>query len=137
MKGSQTAPGVRAYEDYSTRAWPAVVALGDALAFQAALGEESKHTRYQALWTTLRDRVEAEPTLVWRSPRSWAQSSMLASVEIRGRSAALVAPLLLDEHQIVVRGFGAPLNALRVSPNVSTTDEELHRALDVMVSLGS
>ncbi|HKJ01361.1 MAG TPA: aminotransferase class V-fold PLP-dependent enzyme, partial [Longimicrobiales bacterium] len=37
MKGARAASGARAYEDYSTRAWPAVVALGDALAFQAAL----------------------------------------------------------------------------------------------------
>ncbi|MDA0328796.1 MAG: aminotransferase class V-fold PLP-dependent enzyme [Gemmatimonadetes bacterium] len=35
----------RKYEDYSTRAWPAVVALGDALSFQAAIGATEKARR--------------------------------------------------------------------------------------------
>ncbi len=32
----------RKYEDYSTRAWPAVVALGDAIRFQNTLGQKKK-----------------------------------------------------------------------------------------------
>ena len=59
----------RDYEDYSTRAWPAVVALGDALDFQDALGEQEKNRRYESLWGRLLERVDAEPKLVWRSPR--------------------------------------------------------------------
>lgn len=137
MKGGRAAPGARAYEDYSTRAWPAVVALGDALAFQAALGEEEKERRYRALWTTLRERATSEPTLAWRSPSSWELGSMLVSVEVRGRAAPEIGPLLLEEHQIGVRTFGPPLNALRISPNVATSDEALARALDVLSSLGS
>ena len=137
MKGGRAAPGARAYEDYSTRAWPAVVALGDALAFQAALGEEEKERRYRALWSTLRERATSDPALVWHSPRSWELGSMLVSVEIRGRAAPEVGPLLLDEHQIGVRAFGPPLNALRISPNVATTDEDLGKALDVMAALGA
>ena len=137
MKGGRAAPGARAYEDYSTRAWPAVVALGDALAFQAALGEEEKERRYRALWTTLRDRAMSDRALAWHSPGSWALGSMLVSVEVRGGSAPEIGPLLLEEHQIGVRAFGPPLNALRISPNVATTDEALARALDVLSSLGS
>ena len=71
----------RDYEDYSTRAWPVVVALGDALAFQAALGAAEKDRRYHALWRRVRDRVDAEASLAWRSPlfQRIAQSSPYSS----------------------------------------------------------
>jgi len=137
MKAARPAPGARAYEDYSTRAWPAVVALGDALAFQEALGEEEKQRRYRAMWSILRDRATSDPALLWRSPSSWALGSMLVSVGVRGRPAPELGPLLLERHQIGVRAFGPPLDALRVSPNVSTTDEELLRALDILASLAA
>jgi selenocysteine lyase/cysteine desulfurase len=135
MKGGRAAPGARAYEDYSTRAWPAVVALGDALAFQAALGEGEKERRYRALWSTLRDRAASDPALSWHSPDSWSLGSMLVAVGVRGRAAPEIGPQLLNAHQIGVRAFGPPLNALRISPNVATTDEELTGALDIMASL--
>ena len=38
---------------------------------------------------------------------------------------------------VVVRAFGAPLNTLRISPKVMTTDEELGRFLDVISAAGA
>ena len=135
MKGSQPAAGGRAYEDYSTRAWPAVVALGDALAFQAALGEGPKEEGYRRLRARIQERVEAEPGLSWHSPRSWEDGSMLVALGVKGRRAPEIGPLLLEEHGIGVRAFGGTLNTLRVSPNLAVSDEELDRALDALVSL--
>jgi selenocysteine lyase/cysteine desulfurase len=135
MKGGRGAPGARAYEDYSTRAWPAVVALGDAQAFQAALGEDEKQRRYRALWHALHERATSDRALTWHSPSTWELGSILVSVGIRGRSAPEVGPILLAEHQIGVRAFAPPLNALRVSPNLAVGDDELAGALDAMASL--
>jgi len=132
--GDGPGPSARAYEDYGTRAWPAVVALGDAVAFQASLGEAEKVRRYRGLWRRILERVDAEPGLTWHSPREWELGSMIVSVGVRGRSAPQLATSLLEEHGINVRAFGPPLNALRLSPNVSTTDEELDRALDVLAA---
>lgn len=124
----------RRYEDYSTRAWPAVVALGDALTFQLALGEDEKVRRYRSLRKRIRDRVEAEPRLRWRSPRDWDRGSMIVAVSVAGREARTLVGPLLDEHGLVLRGFAPPFDALRLSPNVATTDEEVDRALDALVA---
>jgi selenocysteine lyase/cysteine desulfurase len=124
----------RQYEDYSTRAWPAVVALGDALAFQLALGEDEKVQRYRTLRNRIRDRVDAEARLRWRSPREWPLGSMIVAVSVTGREASALAGPLFEEHGLALRAFGAPFNALRLSPNVATTDEEVDRALDALAA---
>ncbi|MGI9627859.1 MAG: aminotransferase class V-fold PLP-dependent enzyme [Longimicrobiales bacterium] len=124
----------RDYEDYSTRAWPGVVALGDALAFQGALGEVEKGRRYRALWNHVQGRVDAEPGLIWRSPRPWDLGSMIMAVEVRGRSAPELGPVLLETTGGVVRPFGGDLNALRISPNLMTEESELDRFLDALVA---
>ena len=60
---------------------------------------------------------------------------MIVAVEVRGRSAPEVGPLLLSDHGIGVRAFGGGLNSLRISPNTLNTDEELDRLVDILVSL--
>jgi selenocysteine lyase/cysteine desulfurase len=127
----------RDYEDYSTRAWPAVVALGDALAFQAALGAAEKDRRYRALWRRVRDRVDSEASLAWRSPVTWSLSSVIMAVEVVGRPAPELGPELLETEGAVVRSFGGGLNSLRVSPNLMTSEEELDRFLDALAARGA
>lgn len=122
----------RKYEDYSTRAWPAVVALGDALVFQASIGEEEKQRRYAALRAHLRGQVENEPGLRWASPTDPALASMIMAVEVPGERSSDVGARLMDRRGIVVRAFGPPLDTLRVSPNVATTEVELDGFLDAI-----
>lgn len=120
----------RRYEDYSTRAWPAVVALGDAIAFQQSLGLSEKRRRHAALRRVIAERVDAEPRLVWRSPRVASLQSMIVAVEVRGSEAPALGARLLAEDGVVLRAFGAPLGTLRVSPDVATAEDDLHRFLD-------
>jgi len=127
----------RKYEDYSTRAWPAVVALGDALAFQASIGESEKQRRYGVLWQRIHDRAVAEPGLAFRSPTDPALRSMITAVEVIGVSAPELGGSLLTDHGGSVRAFGDPLNTLRLSPNLATEDAELDRFLDLLVEAGS
>jgi selenocysteine lyase/cysteine desulfurase len=124
----------RMYEDYSTRAWPAVVALTDALAFQSALGEEEKERRYRALWRRIRERVDGEDGLSWSSPRDWSLGSMIMAVGVRGRAAPELGQALIDDEGVVLRAFGGDLNTLRVSPNLMTEDDGLDRFLDGLVA---
>lgn len=133
-EGAAIEATARKYEDYSTRAWPAVVALGDALAFQAGIGEGEKQRRYRALWARVRGRVEAESGLRWASPTDPALRSVIMAVEPVGRPAPRIGSALLESHGAVVRAFGAPANTLRVSPNVMTPDDELDRFLDAVVA---
>jgi selenocysteine lyase/cysteine desulfurase len=127
----------RKFEDYSTRAWPAVVALGDALVFQASIGEDEKQRRYRSLWSQLFERVERDDRLGWRSPVTPALRSMIMAVAVSGARATDVGPALLESHGAVVRSFGAPLDSLRVSPNVMTEDQQLDRFMDAAAAMGA
>lgn len=126
----------RDYEDYSTRAWPAVVAFGDALDFQDALGMTEKARRYEALWHRVRDRVAAEPTLEWHSPNDWELSSVIMAVSRTGVAAPEMGSALFASMGGVVRAFGGGLNSLRISPNLMTSEDELDAFLTGMVAHG-
>ena len=132
--GERMDGSARLYEDYSTRAWPAVVSLTDAFTFQAALGEEEKTRRYQAMWGRIRERVDGDPALAWKSPGDWELGSMIMAVEVVGASAPDLGARLLSEVGGVVRAFGGDLNTLRISPNLMTTDEEVDRFLRAAVA---
>ncbi|MEQ9397894.1 MAG: aminotransferase class V-fold PLP-dependent enzyme [Longimicrobiales bacterium] len=130
--GSGRGPSARQYEDYSTRAWPAVVALGDALTFQDAIGADEKARRYAALRADIQARVADEPGLRWASPVSDRVGSVIVAVEVHGRSAPEVGEELMSAHGINVRAFGGSANTLRLSPNLATPEEQIHAALDRM-----
>ena len=130
--GMSQGPTARRFEDYSTRAWPAVVALGDALAFQSSLGEMEKVHRYRALRSRVQDYVEASANLTWRSPARWESGSVIMAVEVLGETAPALGRRLMDEHRVDVRAFGGSLNTLRISPNLSTSDEELDGFLELI-----
>jgi len=123
----------RAFEDYGTRNLPEVLSLGDALDFQAALGETRKEDVYRRVFDQLRLGVEGTPGVLWRSPRSWEMGAMLVSVGLERGNAQEVSENLFQEWGIVVRPFPAPeLNALRVSPNLMNVDEEWMRLLNLL-----
>jgi selenocysteine lyase/cysteine desulfurase len=123
----------RKYEDYGTRDLPEVLCLGDAMDFQAALGEERKLTRYQELFQFFQDAVDANPVVEWRSPRRWEMGGILTAVELRNGNASEVSQWLFQDFGIVVRPFPqSGLNALRVSPNLMNAEEELERLLNLL-----
>ena len=115
------------FEDYSTRNLPAVVALGDAIQFQRQLGEAEKERRLLEIAGWFRERVDATPTLAWKSARDAALASSLFAVGIRNGDAREVERRLATRHSIVVRPFAPPLNHLRVSPNLINTRADVER----------
>lgn len=124
---------VRTFEDYGTRALPAVVALGDALRFQALLNEEARETHHWQLWQDMRKIVAESDDLVWRSPTDWNLSAALYAVETRGENGSEVAKRLFEDHGVVVRGFNtSALNAIRISPNVSNDAEDLNKFVEAI-----
>ena len=117
---------VRIFEDYGTRDMPEVLALGDAIRFQNALGAEAKTDAYRTMHTRLLEAVEATDGLQWRSPRTWEMGASLVSIEPGSASPNQVRLRIYEEDGIVVRAFdSAELRSLRVSPNVATTPAEL------------
>ncbi len=125
----------RRFEDYGTRALPAVIALGDALAFQARLEPSEREARHRGLWATLRKRAAEVPQLRWRSPSSWDLAAGLSAVSVEGRSSAEVGRALFEEHGIVMRAFSEPgFDALRISPNLMNSADDLERWAGLAVS---
>ncbi|MEX2179493.1 MAG: aminotransferase class V-fold PLP-dependent enzyme [Gemmatimonadaceae bacterium] len=115
------------FEDYSTRNLPGVIALGDAIEFQVKLGERAKEQRLLEIANWFRTRVDAAPTLQWRSARAPALSSSLFAVGLRNANATDVERTLAAAG-IVVRPFpAAGLNTLRVSPNLINTPADAER----------
>lgn len=114
------------FEDYSTRDLPAVLALADAIEFQQRIGEAAKERRLLDYMRVFRDRVDATPTLAWRSARHPALSSSLFAVGLRRGDARDVEKTLAAKH-IMVRPFAPPLNTLRVSPNLINAAADLDR----------
>ncbi len=126
---------VRIYEDYGTRNSPGVLALGDALAFQASLGEPAKTARYRAMWTGFRDAVEAAPHLSWRSPVDWDLSCSIYAVEVKGQQSAALAERMYARHGAVFRPFARQgVETIRISPNTMTTDAEIARLLELLAA---
>ena len=127
----------RAFEDYGTRDLPEVLSLGDALAFQATLGEARKEAEYRRMFTAFQEKVDGTSGLLWRSPRRWESGSILVAVGLERVQAGEASDLLYREHGIVVRPFPeANLNSLRISPNLFNTEEEMDRLLRTLEGMG-
>jgi selenocysteine lyase/cysteine desulfurase len=117
----------RVYEDHGTRDLPTILSLGDAVAFQTELGIEHTTARRRALFDAFRDRVDAEPGLVWRSPRTFDAGASLFAVQVEGGGVEELANRLAAAHGIAVRAFGGEVGQIRISPNAATTDAEVER----------
>lgn len=119
---------VRVFEDYGTRNFPALLALGDAVEFQESLGMEARTPRYRRMWRRLREGTAATEGLSWRSPRSWEVSAPLVGIGIEGMKSGDFFERLFEEHGLVFRPFEREdlgLNTVRISPNLVTTDAGL------------
>ncbi len=115
----------RIYEDYGTRNLPALLALGDALDFQAAIGSASKESRYRHFFERLSERAATTPGIGWSSPERWEMGACLVALSIEGIPSTEFSARML-EHGFVFRPFRTQgLNSVRISPNLATTEGEL------------
>ena len=120
------AGSARMFEDYGTRNLPEVLALGDALDFQSALGPDAKVIRYREMREAFKARVDADSSLSWQSPHEWELGASLIGIGFEAPSADAVSGSMYSEHGIVLRPFQTQgLNALRISPNTVTSEAEM------------
>lgn len=120
------AGSARMFEDYGTRNLAEVLAMGDALDFQSALGPVDKVTRYREIRNGLKARVDADSSLSWRSPERWELGASLIGIGFEAPAANVVSGDMYSDRGIVLRPFQTQgLNALRVSPNTITSEAEI------------
>ena len=125
---------IRKFESIGTHPWGIRAAPGEALAFHQAVGGERKAARLRYLTLRWANALKKHPRVkilsnLGEPPEIWA----VAAVNIEGIDVRDLAKFLMDKYRIVAVPLvgGAPPNqvfdyqALRVSPNVYTTLEEI------------
>lgn len=125
---------IRKFESIGTHPWAIRAALGEALAFHQAIGAERKAARFRYLTLRWVNALKAHPRIkilsnVGEPAEVWA----VAAVAIDGIDVRSLNKFLMDKYRIVTVALvgGAPPNsvfdyqALRISPNVYTTLEEI------------
>ena len=125
---------IRKFEAIGTHPWAIRAALGEALAYHQAIGTERKAARLRYLNLRWINALKAYPrvkvlTDFSEPPQAWG----VAAVNIEGIDVRDLAKFLMDKYRIIVVPLvgGAPPNqvfdyqALRVSPNIYTTLEEI------------
>jgi isopenicillin-N epimerase len=132
---------IRKFESIGTHPWAIRAALGESLAFHQAIGAERKAARLRYLTLRWADALKAHPRIKVLSDLSEpAQCWGVAAVFIEGIDVRQLARFMMDKYRIVVVPLvgGAPPNsvfdyqALRVSPNVYTTLEEIDTFVEAM-----
>jgi isopenicillin-N epimerase len=132
---------IRKFESIGTHPWAIRAALGESLAFHQAIGAERKAARLRYLTLRWANALKSQPRVKILSELSEpAQCWGVAAVNIEGIDVRQLARFLMDKYRIVVVPLvgGAPPNsvfdyqALRVSPNVYTTLEEIDTFVEAM-----
>ncbi len=132
---------IRKFESIGTHPWAIRAALGESLAFHQAIGAERKAARLRYLTLRWANALKAHPRIKVLSELSEpAQCWGVAAVNIEGIDVRTLAKFLMDKYRIIVVPLvgGAPPNsvfdyqALRVSPNVYTTLEEIDTFVEAM-----
>lgn len=122
---------VRMFEDYGTRNMAEVLTLGDALDVGAAIDPAARRSRLSSLRRQILERVDAEPDLDWHSPRDAERGcDALVSIGFRSEPAQASFRRLYGEAGFVFRPFSEPLDMMRLSPNLMTTDDEITSFFD-------
>jgi len=132
---------IRKFESIGTHPWAIRAALGESLAFHQAIGAERKAARLRCLTLRWANALKVHPRIKILSELSEpAQCWGVAAVNIEGIDVRNLAKFLMDKYRIIVVPLvgGAPPNsvfdyqALRVSPNVYTTLEEIDTFVEAM-----
>jgi isopenicillin-N epimerase len=132
---------IRKFESIGTHPWAIRAALGESLAFHQAIGAERKAARLRYLTLRWANALKHHPRIKILSELSEpAQCWGVAAVNIDGIDVRQLARFLMNKYRIVVVPLvgGAPPNsvfdyqALRVSPNVYTTLEEIDTFVEAM-----
>src|SRR5512136_180271 len=132
---------IRKFESIGTHPWAIRAALGESLAFHQAIGAERKAARLRYLNMRWVNALKSHPRVKILSELSEpAPAWVVMAVNIEGTDVRQLARFMMDKYRIVVVPLvgGAPPNsvfdyqALRVSPNVYTTLEEIDTFVEAM-----
>jgi len=132
---------IRKFESIGTHPWAIRAGLGEALAFHQAIGAERKAARLRTLNLRWVNALKVHPRIkvltdFSEPPQAWG----VGAVTIEDMDIRSLARFLMDKYRIISVPLvgGAPPNsvfdyqALRISPNVYTTLEEIDTFVTAM-----
>ncbi|RPI97660.1 MAG: aminotransferase class V-fold PLP-dependent enzyme, partial [Candidatus Aminicenantes bacterium] len=131
---------IRKFESIGTHPWAIRAALGESLAFHQAIGAERKAARLRYLNMRWVNALKVHPRVkvldTSEPPQAWG----VMAVNIEGIDVRALATFLRNNYRIICVPLvgGAPPNsvfdyqALRISPNVYTTLEEIDTFIEGM-----
>ena len=132
---------IRKFEAIGTHPWAIRAGLGEALAFHQAIGAERKAARLRYLTLRWANALKAHPRIkILSNLGEPAETWAVCAVNIEGIDVRSLSRFLMDKYRIVTVALvgGAPPNqvfdyqALRISPNVYTTLEEIDTFVSAM-----
>jgi len=132
---------IRKFESIGTHPWGIRAALGEALAFHQAIGAERKAARMRYLTLRWANALKSNPRVrILSKLDEPAETWGVAAVNIEGIDVRDLARFMMNKYRIIVVPLvgGVPPNqvfdyqALRVSPNVYTTTEEIDTFVEAM-----
>jgi selenocysteine lyase/cysteine desulfurase len=132
---------IRKFEAIGTHPWAIRAGLGEALVFHQAIGAERKAARLRYLTLRWANELKQHPKVrILSNLAEPAETWAVCAVYIEGIDVRDLAKFLMDKYRIVSVPLvgGAPPNqvfdyqALRISPNVYTTLEEIDTFVTAM-----
>jgi selenocysteine lyase/cysteine desulfurase len=135
MAGSPAqAKDVRKYEEVGTHPAANHNAIAAALTFHRSIGIDRKIARLRFLRDRWAKRLLAESDRVrLLAPIGASEGGAIGTVSIAGLDMVKVGGWLMKQHVVTTPLVSDEMNALRVTPNVYTTLEEVDRFADLMV----
>lgn len=134
------------FADLGTRSAALGVGIAEATTFHESIGAARKEERLRQLTAYWSDRVRGLPSARFYTPEDPAMSCGIAAFNLDGIDARELKEHLWQEHQVLVSALtfdqsavGRPTaaHAVRVTPHVYTTLEELDRFVEIIETIAS
>lgn len=127
------ADDIRKFEEIGTHSAAPKLAIGEAMLFHNAIGDERKEARLRFLSRYWMNKLKDLPRVKFNTSFDDEQSCAIANIHIEGTNPAEIANYLMAAHKI----FTTPIiheefQGIRITPNVYTTLNELDRFCEVM-----
>ena len=131
---------IRKFETLGTRSFPIEMATGYSLDLHNLIGSQRKQQRLHYLKTYWMEKVKDVKGVYFKTSTNPAFSCAIGVFGIEGKKASALAEELYSKwkiHTVAIErdgisGVEAPMNHVRVTPNVYTTLDELDRSVEAI-----
>jgi selenocysteine lyase/cysteine desulfurase len=129
--GDPASDNIRKFENLGTRSFPIEQAIGQALNFHLAIGEERKEARLRYLKDYWAKEAARIPKIIMNTPLNNKQSCALTHIGFEGMEAGQIESKLFEKYKIHTSPVKwEKLNGVRITPHVYTAVRELDKLLD-------